>query len=271
MSKHLAKVLRQIRFENRTFWRNPAAAFFTILFPLMMLLIFATVFGNEPTGLGVTTAQFYAPALAVFGAVSAAYTSLAIGTAIARDQGVLKRVRGTPLPPWAYMTARIGSSVWLAALSIVLMLAVGIVFYDLQIRSEQIPTLIITFIAGVAAFAALGLAITAVASADSVPAITNATLLPLAFISGVFFGPNSEMPAWLDRIADFFPLKHFVEPFVNAFIPGTSADIPWTDIAWLGGWLAVGIVMALLFFRWDPRTDSGPGIGRRNRNDRITV
>ncbi|NNL47514.1 MAG: ABC transporter permease, partial [Acidimicrobiia bacterium] len=135
MSKHLAKVLRQIRFENRTFWRNPAAAFFTILFPLMMLLIFATVFGNEPTGLGVTTAQFYAPALAVFGAVSAAYTSLAIGTAIARDQGVLKRVRGTPLPPWAYMTARIGSSVWLAALSIVLMLAVGMVFYDLQIRT----------------------------------------------------------------------------------------------------------------------------------------
>ncbi len=271
MFRSLAQVLRQIRYENRTFWRNPAAAFFTILFPLMMLLIFATVFGNEPTGLGVTTAQFYAPALAVFGAVSAAYTSLAIGTAIARDQGVLKRVRGTPLPPWAYMAARILSSVWLAALSIALMLAIGILLYDLEIRTEQIPTLIVTFVAGVAAFAALGLAITGVASADSVPAITNATLLPLAFISGVFLGPSLEMPPWLDQVADLFPLKHFVEPFVNAFIPGTSASIPWTDIAWLGGWLAVGIVAAMLFFRWDPRPESGRGARRRNRNDRVTV
>lgn len=271
--RRIRQVARQVRYENRSFWRTPAAAFFTIAFPLMMLLIFATVFGNDLTPLGVTAAQFYAPALAVFGAVSAAYTSLAIGTAIARDQGVLKRVRGTPLPPWAYMAARVGTSVWLAALSVGLMLGVGVIFYDLQIRSEQIPTLVMTFVVGVAAFAALGLAVTAVASAESVSAITNATLLPLAFISGVFFGPDLSLPRWLEHIADFFPLKHFVEPFVNAFIPGTPAAIPWTDVAWLGGWAAAGIVLALMFFRWDPRPEStgGPIGRRRNRDARATV
>lgn len=262
MSKRIVQVFRQIRFENRSFWRNPAAAFFTIVFPLMMLLIFAAVFGSEVTPLGVTTAQFYAPSLAVFGAVSAAYTSLAIGTSLSRDLGVLKRVRGTPLPPWAYMAARIGTSVWIAALSIGLMLTVGVVFYDLEITTGSLPTLIVVFIMGVAAFSALGLAVTSAATADSVPAITNATLLPLAFISGVFFPPTVEMPQWLDNIAGWFPLKHFVAPYVDAFTPGGSDDIPWVDVAWLAGWLVIGLVAALLFFKWDPRTTR---TRRRNR------
>ncbi|MCB1245820.1 MAG: hypothetical protein KDB69_00980, partial [Acidimicrobiia bacterium] len=93
-------LLDQVGYQNKIFRRNAVAAFFTIVFPLMFFLIFTTVFGNEEIEhLGVTTAQYFAPALAVFAAVSATYTNLAVGTAYQRDQGILKRVRGTPLPP----------------------------------------------------------------------------------------------------------------------------------------------------------------------------
>ena len=104
-------VWQQIRYQNKIFWRSPISAFFTIVLPLMFLIVFVTLFGSEEIGgSGLTTAQFYAPALAVFGAVSATYTNLGIGTAISRDEGILKRVRGTPLPPWIYMAGRVGSA-----------------------------------------------------------------------------------------------------------------------------------------------------------------
>src|SRR3972149_6635006 len=120
---------QQVRYQNRLFWRTPVAAFFTIAFPLMFLLLFSVIFGTgtfEITGRGVySVAQFYAPSLAVFAAASATYTNIGVGTAIARDEGILKRFRGTPLPAWTYMAGLIGSGVWIAPLAAVLMVTGG--------------------------------------------------------------------------------------------------------------------------------------------------
>ncbi len=263
-------VFGQVRYQNTIFWRTPVAAFFTLVFPLMFLIVFTLVFGNEEIPeLGVTTAQFYAPGLAVFGAVSATYTNLAIGTAIARDTGILKRVRGTPLPPWMYIAGRIGSASYLAFIAAAIMLGVGIAFFGVELYLEALPSLLVTFAVGVACWSALGmLAAAASPSGDSAPAVTNATLLPLAFISDVFIPPSGNTPEWLGTVADFFPLKPFVVSFQDAFDPQVVAAADswldffhWSELGVMAAWCAVGVVLAIRFFRWEPK--GGERVGRK--------
>lgn len=269
------QVYRQVRYQNTIFWRTPIAAFFTIVFPLMFLIVFTLVFGNDELGgLGVTTVQFYAPALAVFGAVSATYTNLSVSTAIARDEGILKRVRGTPLPPWVYIAGRIGSAAYLAVISAGLMLAVGVIVYGLQVFNESIPALTVTFLVGIACFAALGLLLAAlVPSGESAPAVANATLLPLAFISDIFIPIGEDAPAWLDTVASIFPLKHFAVAFQDGFNPVFVAQqqswidhFNWASLAVMTAWGVGGAVLAIRFFKWEPQAKSGTSRrGRRTK------
>lgn len=255
-------VWQQVRYQNKIFWRTPVAAFFTLVFPLMFLLVFVTIFGNDTIDqLGVTTAQFYAPALAVFGAVSATYTNLAIGTSISRDEGILKRVRGTPLPPWIYLAGRVGSAIWIAFLAVAMMMAVGAIFYGVEVYAESLPAALVTFVIGVACFAALGLLVAALApSGDAAPAIANATLLPLAFISDIFIVPGENSPGWIDIVGRVFPLKHFAVAFSDAFNPievraATSwlDHFHWPEFAVMAAWLVGGALLAIRFFSWEPR------------------
>lgn len=264
-------VWQQIRYQNKIFWRTPISAFFTIVFPLMFLFVFVTLFGNDTIGeLGVTTAQFYAPALAVFGAVSATYTNLAIGTAISRDEGILKRVRGTPLPPWIYMAGRVGSAVWIAFIAVFLMLAVGVVLYGVELYVESLPALLVAFVIGVSCFAALGLLVAALApSGEASPAIANATLLPLAFISDIFIVPSDNSPSWLATLGSIFPLKHFAVAFSDAFSPiekaardGWLDHFHWKEYGIMALWLVGGVILAIRFFTWEPRG------GERKRSSR---
>ena len=259
-------VFGQVRYQNTIFWRTPVAAFFTLVFPLMFLLVFTLIFGNEEIPeLGVTTAQFYAPALAVFGAVSATYTNLAIGTAIARDNGILKRIRGTPIPPWGYMAGRVASSVYLAFLAMALMMAAGVVFYGVQIIARTLPAALLTFVVGVGCFAALGMLVAAISpNGDATPAITNATLLPVAFISNIFF-PIENPPRWMEIAGNFFPLKAFAEAFRDAFDPTlTGSQFHWPQIGYLLLWGVVAGLLAIRFFRWEPSAGS---TSRRRRRD----
>ncbi len=258
--------MSQLGYQNKIFIRNPLAAFFTLVFPLMFFLIFSAVFGNEEIEyLGVTTAQYFAPALAVFAAVSATYTNLAVGTAYQRDQGILKRVRGTPLPPAIYMGGKIISAILIALFAVTVMLAVGVAFYGLEIYPRTLPAAIITFFVGVGCFAALGLAVAAVVSSgESATAVANATLLPLAFFSGVFFPPSEGTPAWIDAVANFFPLKHFVEPFAAAFNPQlTGYQFDWVSLGVMFLWGAFGVFIASRYFKWEP--SAGSNRSRRKR------
>ena len=252
----------QIRYQNRIFWRTPIAAFFTLVFPLMFLIVFGLVLGSgEIEETGLTVAQFYAPALAVFGAVSATYTNLTINTAIARDEGILKRVRGTPLPPWCYIAGRVGSGIYMAAISVVIMLAVGVVFYGVTIYAVPIPALIVTFLVGVATFAMLGLLVASLSpSGDSAPAIANATMLPLAFLSDIFIAPSPDTPGWIARFADIFPLRHFATAFSDGFEPvfvaqqsGWLDHLHWSDLGIMLLWLVGAGALALRYFTWEPR------------------
>lgn len=247
-------VWQQLRYHNKLFWRTPIAAFFTLVFPLMLLFLLVALFGNEEIeGLGLTTAQFSAPGLGVFAAVSAAYTGLAISTATARDRGLLKRVRGTPLPSWAYITGRLASTVYQAAIAVVLMMAVGVVLFEVTIVPRMAPAALVTFVLGVGCFAALGMLVAAISpSGDAAPAITNATLLPLAFISDIFF-PMRE-PTWLEVTARVFPLRHFAVPFRDSFDSAqTGFGFNWLSLGVMLAWGLVAFLVAQRRFRWEPR------------------
>ncbi len=262
-------VLAQIRHQNRIFWRTPVAAFFTLALPVIMLVLFNALFDGVVDGpdgpIGIS--QFYTAGLAVFSAASATYTNLGIGVAIQRDEGILKRVRGTPLPPWVHMAGLVGSAVWLATIGVVVMLTLGVVAYDLDVEADKLPAAAVTFVVGVAAFAALGLALAALApTGTAAPAVANATILPLAFVSNIFIALE-DPPRWLEVIGDVFPLKPFASAFQDAFNPfvdGPAFD--WGAIARMAVWGVAGAAAALRFHRWEPAR--GVSGGRRSRRSR---
>lgn len=245
-------VWAQIRHQNSMFWRNPISAFFTLVLPAMFLVLFGALFGDQEIR-GVPFPQFFTPAIATFAAVSATFTNLAIGTALARDQGILKRVRGTPLPRWSYMAGRIGSGVWLATISVVVMFLIGWLFYDIEVLWNNIHIAALTFVVGIGTFSALGLAIAGlVRNGDAVPAVAQAIILPMAFVSDIFIVPE-DPPAWLDTTGDLFPLKHFATLFGDAFNPlRTEPVLGWGHIAVMLVWGLASLLVAIRFFSWEP-------------------
>lgn len=259
----------QVIYQNRVFRRTPIAAFFTLIFPLMLLVLFAAIFGNEEVeipGGTIEVSQFYAPSLAAFAAATATFTNLAVSVSISRDEGILKRVRGTPLPPWIYLGGHVLNGVLIGAVAVTIMMLIGAFAYGVEIRPEAIPAAILAFVLGSATFAALGLAVAALTpSGSAAPAIANAIILPLAFISNVFI-PLEDPPAWLATLGDIFPLKPFVSAFSEPFSPfSTGAAIEWQDLLVIVAWGVFGAVVALRFFRWEPRPGSR---GRRSRRTR---
>lgn len=255
----LGLIRQQVGYEIKMFYRTPIAAFFTLIFPLMLLFIFGAIFGNEEIpDLGITVAQYFAPALAVFSAASATYTNIGVFTSFQRDEGILKRVRGTPLPPWIFFVGKMLSSFLIALTAVTLMMAVGVVLYDISIFAMTIPAALVAFFAGIICFASLGLLVAAVApSGNAATAIANSTLLPLAFFSGLFIPLGDDSPAWLTTLGDIFPLKSFNEAFQAAFLPGTVDRFDWAAIGYMLIWAVAGALLALRLFKWEKAQGGG--------------
>jgi ABC-2 type transport system permease protein len=248
-------VLHQFRFDQTVFWRNPASVFFTVMLPVIFLFIFATIFGNETIDeRGVKTTTYYVPAIMALAVVSATTVSLAIRLTEDRETGLLKRLRGTPLPAWAFIASRAGNSLVISLLMIVLVAVIGRVVYDVSIPGQTLPAVLVTLLVGAFTFCCLGFALTAIIpSEDAAPAITNATVLPLYFVSGVFI-PDSEIPSGVLDFADIFPIRHFFEAFFVAWDPNTTgAGFELGHLAVVAVWGAAGLVSALIAFRWEPR------------------
>jgi len=255
----------QTAYQLRSFRRIPIAVFFTLGLPLIMLVLFNALFGSHPVDTPTgswSTAQFYTGGLAAFTAVSATFTNLANMVPLRRDEGVLKRWRGTPLPTWVYLGGFICSAVIIASLGAIVMLALGVVAYDLDIDAAKMPAAVTTFLIGVASFAALGMALAAVVkSASSASAAANAIILPLAFVSNVFIELD-DAPRWLEILGNIFPLKPFVESFQACFNPTIDAPaFDWKSMGFVALWGLFGLFVALKRFRWEP-SGSAPR-GRR--------
>lgn len=253
--RDLALALRQWRYENKSFWRNPPAAFFTFVFPLLFLAVFNLVFGDEQDfSRGVEASTFYAPAIIAFSVISACYTNIGITVSIARDSGVLKRIRGAPLPSWAWLFGRLSHAVFLGFVMAVIVGAVGYWAYDVDLPGRTLPAAVVTVAVGAAVFSALGIAVTAlVPNVEAAPAVVNATLLPILFVSDIFI-PLDDAPSWLGRFADVFPIRHFSEAMLRTFHPATTGSgFSPGDLLVMGAWGVLGIALAARFFSWEPR------------------
>ena len=242
--------MRQVRYENRAFWRNPAAAFFTFVFPLLFMVIFNVVFAAGSADAG----RFFTPAIIVFAVVTATYTNLSMTVTVARDEGILKRIRGTPLPAVSYLVARMIHAALIALLLVVIVAVFGALAYDVPIPWDSLPAVLLTLVVAAASFCALGLALTIVIpNADAAPAIVNASILPLFFISNVFF-PIQNAPQWLDTLSSLFPVRHFADAMLRIYdATRVGSAFSATDLGVIGLWGVIGLILALRFFSWEPR------------------
>lgn len=252
----LSLVAHQFRYDQKAFWRNPASVFFTVAFPVVLLLIFATVFGGETVNVrgGIETTVYYVPAIITLSVISATMQSLTMSLVIAREDGRLKRGRGTPMPAWVFIAGRIGNSIVVALMMLALIAAIGRIAYGVSIPWSNLPEILVTLAIGAAAFCCLGIALTAaVPSQDAAAPIVNALLLPLYFLSGVFI-PDDQLPSGVVHFADAFPIRHFFEAFSNAYLGSGSASLDWGSLAAVAAWGIVGLLLAVRYFRWTPRT-----------------
>jgi ABC-2 type transport system permease protein len=262
----LKLALRQVRYTNKAFWRNPASAFFTFVFPLMFLVIFTVLFNSGTTcirsvagrcapGAEVNTSTFYVASISAFSVITACYTNIAISLSFARDAGVLKRIKGSPIPTWAYLLGRVAHATLVAILLVAITALFGRVAYHARLPIATLGPYLLTVVVGAASFAALGMALLSVIpNADAAPPVVNASILPLLFISNVFIplGPNPE--PWVDTLSKIFPVRHFVEAMFGSFFrfPGQSA-LQRGDLLVVALWGLAGLVLALRFFSWEPR------------------
>ena len=200
-----ALLVHQVRYEQKAFWRNPASAFFTFVFPLVFLVIFASL--NNGTTIdflgGLDYNQFYVPAIIAFGIISATYTQIGINLSFRRQTGELKRFRATPLPPGLLVGGLLANAVLVGLLIFVLTTVLGVVAYGVRVPTHYLA-LAVALLVGAATFCALGVAVAClVPNADAAPAVVNGVLFPILFLSGVFF--PLEPGSVLARIADVFP------------------------------------------------------------------
>ncbi len=240
-----ALLWRQYRFERRLFWRNPSAAFFNFALPLIFLLLIASVFHTDKKELNTLI-----PGIAGMAVMSTTFTALAFNLSFYREQGILKRVLGTPLPRTTYFGGLILNAVTNAVIQVLLVVALGHLLYDVSWPKDWVALAVFTLL-GVTAHGALGIAFAQVIpNFDAAPAYVNAVFLPAIFISGVFYD-DRHLPAVLKGIAEALPLKHTIDGLQGAIVTGQGITDHWQAIGAIAAWAAFGIYASVRWFRWE--------------------
>jgi ABC-2 type transport system permease protein len=251
--KSAGLVWHQTALEQRSFWRNPQTAFFTFALPVGLLVIFGAVAGNHaiPRLHGLHAPVVLVPGFLAFGIIVAAYQNLAATITLLRSEGVLKRIRSTPLQPGAYVAAHLCSGVVTCVALAAVTVTLGAAVFGAAPLGRRSLLLVGVLVLGVTCFASLGLAITAaIPTADAAGPVTNGTYLPLAIVSGTF-SYDLVLPAWLNRIAALFPVKAFTDALRTCYNPIARAT-PTTEILVLAAWTFAGVVLTRRYFRWEP-------------------
>jgi ABC-2 type transport system permease protein len=246
-------VLHQVRLNQLAFWRNPESAFFSFAMPLGVLLIFGATSAHDkvPGRDDVNVLTLFVPGILAFAVVVVAYGNLAASVSLQRADGVLKRVRATPLNPVVYLAGQIISVLLTTLLISLVTIAAGGLAFGAHPRVAALAQLVTILALGIACFAALGVAISAaIRTADSAGAITNGTYLPLAMVSGMF-SVNLQLPGRLDTVIGAFPLKALADGLRSAYDPAAHG-FPIHDASILLAWGVAGVVLARRFFSWNP-------------------
>jgi len=236
---------RQFRFERRLFWRNPSAAFFNFLLPLLFLVLVASVYADDPARLEVLV-----PGIAGMAVKATTFTALAFNLTFLREQGILKRMRGLPLPASSYLGGILASAVANAAASVGLIVIIGHLAYGVAWPRDPLALLVFTAL-GVVCFGALGIAFShLIPNFEAAGAYVNVVFLPVIFISGVFYSPEA-LPGPLAAAGEVLPLKHVIDGLSGAIVGGPGLAAQGAALAVVAVWSALGILLALRYFRWE--------------------
>lgn len=256
--------LRRGSLELRQFFRQRDQAIFTFAFPIVFLFLFASIFSNDVEGAGITASQLYVPSMIAAGIMSTSFQSLGISIAIERDNKQLRRLRGTPMPPASYFLGKVWLVLVTGLLETVALLAVGVLFYDIELPTGAVDWLTFgwIFVLGLTGCALLGIAISSLPkTGQSASSVVVLPFLVLQFISGVYIAIDT-IPDWLLNIGALFPLKWMCQGLRGVFLPETAAVLEQAG-GWEYGRIALvlgaccigGLVLCLLTFRWKSRRD----------------
>ena len=242
--------VHQFRAEQLIYWRSRESAVFTFIFPLILFLLLGSVYTGRIYG--VPASQALLAALLAYGCVMVAFAGLSITLVIRRENAVLKRLRGTPLPLGAYVAGVVASTLLVFVLETITLFVLGRFVFDTPWPS-QVFSLALLLVLGTVCFTAMGIGLTGlIRSAEGASAIVNLIVLPMAFLCGAF-GPTTHYPPFLRAIGDVLPLKYFVILSNALYLHGKQLwDRPWAVLALLA-WGAIGLAVARTRFRWEPR------------------
>jgi ABC-2 type transport system permease protein len=241
LARNLALLAWQVRYEQRAFWRNRRRALASFAFPLMFLLIFGAITrGATVKGDGnIPYINFYVPGIIAYAVMVIGFTNTAMSIALLRAEGVLKRMRATPMPWALYLGGIVLSTVITIAVACVLLLAIGVLFYKAHLNTSAVPGLIVTVAVGTICFTSLGIAVSRfIPKPDSGMPVLMLIVLPLSFISNVFFPIYK--PQALVEIGKLFPLRRVAEGLGPAFKQTQGSGFIGHDLVALAIWAAVG-------------------------------
>jgi ABC-2 type transport system permease protein len=249
----------QFRYDLQAFLRNRQARFFTLALPVLLLVIFGNVFGGNGrttrvAGGRIDVSVYYVPGVIALGIIAASFVNLVISVTAQRETGVLKRRRATPVPASALIAGRALAAV-VAALAITgVLLGIGWAAFGARVPARTAPALAVTIVVGAVSFCCLGYAVASIIrDQDAAQPITQAVLLPLYFISGVFVA-TAQLPRWLVDVAAVFPVRHLADALLVAYNPHTSgAGFAGFDLLIVAIWGVAGLLVALRRFSWLPR------------------
>jgi ABC-2 type transport system permease protein len=247
MSDALALTWRQYRLERKMFWRNPSAAFFNFVLPLLFLSLFGAIFAGSQTDLDVIV-----PGIAGMSVMTTTFVALAMNMVFLREQGVLKRLRGTPLPSGAYLGGLAAHAITNTAIQLSIVIAAGALLFGVGLPENWLM-LGVFVAAGVVCLGSLGVALShAIPNFDSAPAYVNAIFLPVIVISGVFYDAANS-PAFMRDIAQVLPLTHLIDGLSAAMVTGAPFADHLSDLAVVLAWAALGTLLAVRGFSWEAR------------------
>jgi ABC-2 type transport system permease protein len=248
----------QFRYDLTAFLRNGQSRFFTLALPVLFLVIFGSVFGGsghsvKVSGGTIPTSAYYVPGIITLGIIAAAFINLIISVTAQRETGVLKRRRATPVPAAAIIGGRSLTAVVVALFTTTVLVILGWIFFKAHLQARTFPALVVTVIIGTISFCCLGYALASfIRNEDAAQPVTQAVMLPLYFISGVFVAVTV-LPHWLVDIADIFPVRHLAAALLAVYNPHSSGGgFAAGDLLVIAAWGVAGLVVALRRFSWLP-------------------
>ncbi len=263
-------VARQLYFEQLNFWLNPVAAVFTVGFSVVFLVLLASSAGGSRSSVigNVRVIQYYVPGFVDYGVMSTCFNAMTISLVVRRETGLLKRLRLSPLPTWAMLTALFTNAVIISVLQVVLLLVIGKAGYHVSLPHDYAP-FAVALVVGAASFTAVGVAMsTLIPNQEAAGPMVSIVFFVLLFLSGLWYplDPNSAMA----KVAGWFPIRHMITAVFAPFDkrPGAPAWA-WHDIAVMALWGAAGVAVALRRWSWSPRRSEGGG--RRARSQRAVA